>query len=158
VGLVLGILFTVGIDRRLRPIEALLPQEEELRTTRGPAESQGSQQTLARLIQQGLHYERAGQTPQAMAAYQAALDQVTIPLNRLARLFEKQGEAAQGIPLARLAVQLRPDVAEYLDTLAALLCLVGEREEARSWLEKAAVLQPQKFLPKLEAFRGGACQ
>ncbi len=113
---------------------------------------------MARLIQQGLHHEHNAQLPQAIAAYQAALDQVVIPLQRLAELFEQQGEAAQGIPLARLAVQLRPDVAENLSTLAVLLCRVGEQDEARHWLEKAAKLQPQTFLPKLEIFAPGTCR
>jgi len=119
--------------------------------------------TLHGLIQQGRAAEQQGDTTQAMAAYRRAIDQVAFPLNELAWLGSRQQQTPEALrelalPLARLAVQLRPDEAEYLDTLAVILCRIGEQAEAVQVMATAAQLQPQKFGAKGARFRQGACQ
>jgi tetratricopeptide (TPR) repeat protein len=115
------------------------------------------------LIQQGRAAEHQGDTTRAMAAYRRAIDQVAFPLNQLAWLLSLQPQTpedqrALALPLARLAVQLRPDEAEYLDTLAVVLCRVGEQAEAVQVMAQAAHLEPQKFGAKGARFRQGLCQ
>jgi len=119
--------------------------------------------TLHNLIQQGLEAERKGHTTEAMAKYREAINQVAFPLNQLAWLLSLQHQTPEeqrelALPLARLAVQLRPEEAEYLDTLAVILCTVGEKAAAMQVMAKAAQLQPQKFGEKWARFRQGACQ
>jgi Flp pilus assembly protein TadD len=83
---------------------------------------------------------------------------LALPFNQLAWFFHQQGEDRQGLPLAQLAVQFHPDDAEYLDTLAVLLCQVGEHAEAIRTMERAADLRPQQFKEKLTRFHRGVCQ
>lgn len=148
----------------LHAYQLLAPFQQVEDLPRARALRQAAERTLPVLIEQGLQYQRAGKPGEAMAAYREALNQVAFPLNQVAWLLYQEGQgspqaqAAEGLPLARLAVQLRPDEAEYLDTLAVLLCAVGEHAEALGWMEKAAALQAQPFREKLERFRRGACQ
>lgn len=134
------------------------PDWEFTRRPRGGAQGEGAAPTLYGLVRQARQYEHEGDTAQAIASYQAALDQVAVPLNNLAWLYYQQGDAGTGLPLARLAVQLRPEEAPYLDTLAVLLCTVGEQGEALHTMAKAASLRPEQFREKLARFQQGVCQ
>lgn len=115
-------------------------------------------ETLETLAQRGQAYERNGETAKARAAYQGALDTLALPLNNLAWLWHQQGEDTRALPLARLAVQLHPQDPAYMDTLAGILCSLGQQPEAVQVLETAATLQPQSFSEKLVRFRQGGCQ
>lgn len=158
VGLVLSL--TLHVYQMLAPF----PWIEDM--PRARAVRQAAERTLSGLIEQGLQYQHAGKPGDAMGAYREALNLMAFPLNQMAWLLYQEGQgspheqakAAEGLPLARLAVQLRPDDAEYLDTLAVLLCAVGEHAEALGWMEKAAALQAEPFREKLARFRRGACQ
>lgn len=129
---------------------------------RGPA----AEETFDTLVHEADRYASEPNTTRALETYRKALNLMAFPLNQVAWLLYQEGQgspqaqakAAEGLPLARLAVQLRPDEAEYLDTLAVLLCAVGEHAEALGWMEKAAALQAKPFREKLERFRRGACQ
>lgn len=154
VGLVLSL--TLHAYQMLAP--ASRPDRELTQQSRGGEEGAGVEPTLYGLVQQARQYEREGNTAQAIASYQAALDQVAFPLNNLAWLYYQQGDASTGLPLARLAVQLRPEEAEYLDTLAVLLCTVGEQGAALHTMAKAAALRPEQFREKLARFQQGVCQ
>ena len=114
--------------------------------------------TVYALTQQGMMYERNDEREKAFAAYQDALALMAAPMNHLAWLYQKQGKLAKGLPLIRLAVQLRPDDTNFLDTLAVILCKNGEHSEALRVMERAAELNPQAFRTKLEAFKAGSCQ
>lgn len=137
------------------------PRLEAPRRTKGlskePTQAQGPP-SMAALIREGDQYVRAGDTARAIATYQEAIDQVAHPLNQLAWLLHEQGRLPEGLPLVRLAVQLRPDNAAYLDTLAVLLCKEGQSTEAVQWMERAAERAPRQFRPKLERFQRGSCQ
>jgi hypothetical protein len=148
------------------------PWPAEVPRARAPRQAvEQTEPTLHALTQQGRQAERAGNPTAAMAAYREALNQVAFPLNQLAWLLYQQGRQAEragnptaamaayreGVPLARLAVEWRPEKANYLDTLAVLLCQVGEQAEAVRWMEKAAAIEPRTFGEKLEQFRRGGC-
>ncbi len=160
--LAVGLLFSLT----LHAYQLLAPFQRVEDRPSARAVSPAAERTLPVLIEQGLQYQRVGKPEEAIAAYREALNLMAFPLNQVAWLLYQEGQvsrqaqakAAEGLPLARLAVQLRPDDAEYLDTLAVLLCAVGEHAEALDWMEKAAVIQPQPFREKLERFRRGACQ
>lgn len=117
-----------------------------------------SEETLSTLLREGKRSALAGETDHAITAYREAIDQLALPLNELAWLLHTQGRAAEGLPLARLAVQLRPDQVEYLDTLITLLCKEGKPAEAVELLEQAAKQVPPRFHDRLERMRQGLCQ
>jgi tetratricopeptide (TPR) repeat protein len=125
---------------------------------RGTAPAQETEESLHRLVQKGLQEVRAEDTRQAKLNFLEALEQVAAPLNELAWMAYEQGNAADGLPRAQLAVQLLPENADYQDTLAMILCALDRREEAVEALEHAARLQPKKYGDKLARFREGTCQ
>jgi len=59
-----------------------------------------------------------------------------------ARSYCKTGEINAGLKLARKAVELKPDNASYLDTLANLLFETGEVETAGNLIRKAISISP----------------
>jgi tetratricopeptide (TPR) repeat protein len=115
-------------------------------------------ETFEALTQRGHVYLQQGDIAKARDAYQAALDKLALPLNQMAWLADQQGDYAKAQPLARLAVQLHADEPDYLDTLATILCHLGQQTEALQVLEMAAALQPQPFSEKLARFQQGLCQ
>jgi hypothetical protein len=127
-------------------------------TSRGPEPKGSAAKTLHELNMQGYNYEQAGDIPQAIATYQDAIDQVAYPLDRLAWLYYEQGKVNDALPLARFAVQLQPEAADYLHTLAVILCADGQHEEAIRMMERAARLQPGKYGDQYMRFQQGSCQ
>lgn len=70
--------------------------------------------------------------------------------NNLAWFYAAQGRKLdRGIELAKKAIELSPDSAEYLDTLAELFHRNGRRQEAIREIEKAIALNP----PHLKYYR-----
>ncbi|MBI1929420.1 tetratricopeptide repeat protein [Candidatus Poribacteria bacterium] len=67
---------------------------------------------------------------------------LTITTNSLAWLYYQRGEIQEALPLSRLAVQLSPNDANALDTLADILYQTKEYAEAVSVMEKAVSLAP----------------
>jgi tetratricopeptide (TPR) repeat protein len=108
-------------------------------------------------VQRGLEYERKGDTVNAIASYEEAMTVVATPMNQLAWDYLQQGKAESALPLARLAVQLCPDKAPFLDTLSEILFKEGDRDEAMKWMEKAAALDP-KYRSRLTEFQRTARQ
>jgi len=99
-------------------------------------------------VQKGLEFDKNKDTANAVASYEEALTLQATPMNQLAWDYLQQGKAEAALPLARLAVQLCPDKAPFLDTLAEILLKLGERDEALKWMTKAAALDP-KYQAKL---------
>ncbi len=99
-------------------------------------------------VEKGLAYDRNGDSANAIASYEEAMKTVATPMNQLAWDYLQQGKAEDALPLARLAVQLCPGKATFLDTLAEILIKKGERDEALKWMAKAAALDP-KYQEKL---------
>jgi Flp pilus assembly protein TadD len=124
------------------------------------ASDEDSSRTLYALIQKGVRAQREDKISQAAEAYRQAVNQLAFPLNQLAWLAYKQGDASKGLSWARLAVQLQPEEAQYFDTLAVILCTLGEREEAIVRMETAVQLESKnkEFRDKLQRFRQGVCQ
>ncbi len=108
-------------------------------------------------VTRGLDYDEKGDTTNAVAAYEEAMTVVATPMNQLAWDYLQQGKAESGLPLARLAVQLCPSKAPFVDTLAEILFKEGDREEALKWMEKAAALD-SKYQGKLSEFQRAAKQ
>ncbi len=138
-----------------------LYQDYTLDTYQGVPLTRGSSQlqtALPTLMSQGLQYEQKGNTAQAVDVYQQAIDQVAIPLNQLAWIYQTQGEMVQGLQLAQLAVQLRPEKATFWDTLAVIHCKMGDDANAVTQMETASRLDPQTFQAKLDRFRQGQCE
>jgi len=82
---------------------------------------------------------------------------VATPMNQLAWDYLNQGKAGSALPLSRLAVQLCPSKAAFLDTLAEILFKEGERDEALKWMAKAAALD-SKYQGKLSELQRTAKQ
>jgi tetratricopeptide (TPR) repeat protein len=170
IGVLLVFALPFWVKELLPPEQAPPPSETGASGTRGSVSREESDKTLYALIQEGERAREAGKEAQATEAYRQAVNQVAIPLNQLAWLAYERGkgtnntdELTKGLAWARLAVQLQPEEAEYLDTLAVILCTVGEREEAIRTMEKAVQMEKDNQLreerrDKLARFRQGACQ
>lgn len=151
VGAALLLTFTAWVQ--LAPV----PLQDTQKDRGSAPDKEMIEKTFHELIQEGNEHQDMGNDSQAIAAYRKAVNQIAYPLNELAWLTYQQGEAARGETWARLAVQLQPEKAEYLDTLAVILCTLGEREEALRVMEKAARLDTG-FEEKLARLRRGECQ
>lgn len=112
----------------------------------------GESDSLKALTERGNYHAERNETAEAIAAYREAVTTVATPMNHLAWLYLQQGKIEQAFPLSRLAVQLRPDEANFLDTLAEILFQRGEHAEALKYMGMAAGLDP-KFRKKLSKFR-----
>lgn len=117
-----------------------LPQSSEI-TLRGDAHVTAGKFDVA--VQRGLEYDGKGDTVNAVASYEEAMTSVATPMNNLAWDYLKRGKAVDAAPLSRLAVQLCPGNASFIDTLAEILLKEGQRDEAVKWMAKAAALDPQ---------------
>jgi tetratricopeptide (TPR) repeat protein len=106
-------------------------------------------------VQRGLEYERKSDTVNAIASYEEAMTVVATPMNQLAWDYLQQGRAESALPLARMAAQLCPGKAPFLDTLSEILFKQGDRDEALKWMEKAAALDP-KYRGRLTEFQRAA--
>jgi tetratricopeptide (TPR) repeat protein len=116
-----------------------------------------AQSAFAEAVQKGLEYDKNKDTANAVASYEEALTLQATPMNQLAWDYLQQGKAEAALPLARLAVQLCPNKAPFLDTLAEILLKQGERDEALKWMTKAAALDPA-YQPKLTELQHAAKQ
>lgn len=108
-------------------------------------------------VNKGLGYDEKGDTTNAVASYEQAMALVATPMNQLAWDYLQQGRAERALPFSRLAVQLCPGKAAFLDTLAEILSKQGAREEALTWMEKAAALD-SNYQAKLPEFQRAAKQ
>lgn len=84
---------------------------------RGEGESAGSITALTTL---GRELESRGKTAEAERAYRDAVTAMAEPMNDLAWIYFNSGKARLALPLANLAVELRPDEERYADTLTKL--------------------------------------
>lgn len=114
--------------------------------------------TVDTLTQQGITNEQKGYTDLAIAAYQKAVTLATPPMNHLAWIYQKSGRINEALPLSRLAVHFQPEKAEFLDTLAVILCKTGELSEALKIIEKASKMMPDKFADRFNGMKMGVCQ
>jgi Flp pilus assembly protein TadD len=76
-------------------------------------------------------------------------------MNALAWQYHEQGRDEDAVLISRIAVDLKPDDANFLDTLAAIELQRGETATALSLLEKAAALDPA-YGDKLRQYRDAA--
>ncbi len=114
------------------------PGELTLRSGAPPASNK-----FDNAVQKGLEYDRQNDTANAVTSYEEAMTEAAAPMNQLAWDYLQQGKVEDALPLARLAVQLRPGQAAFLDTLAEVLFKKGDRDEAATWMAKAAALDPK---------------
>jgi tetratricopeptide (TPR) repeat protein len=110
------------------------------------------------LTRKGIEYESQGNTEGAVSSYREAVNLIALPIGQLAWQYQRQGNLDEALQLSRLSVQLVPDKAEFIDTLAVILCKKGERAEALSILDKANKLQHEKLSKRLQKFKEGSCQ
>ena len=124
-------------------------------TLRGgaPAETR----SLNSIIEKGLEYDRKGDVANAVASYQEAITTMATPMNQLAWDYLQDGKTQSALPLSRLAVQLCPENAAFLDTLAEILFKDGQRDDALKWMAKAAALD-SKYQGRLAALQHPAKQ
>ena len=137
----------------------------EARNTTSPATYISPTQTTLRgdrtiqsLTNMGIEYEKQGKIKGAMSVYLEAITLSAAPMNYLAWLYQKQGDFDNALPLAQMAVMLEPDEADFIDTLAVVLCKTGQMQDAVRWMQQAANLQPATYQKKLEVFQTGTCQ
>lgn len=107
--------------------------------------------SLSAATAKGVYYEQQKDTTNAVRSYEAAVATMATPMNHLAWLYQAQGRLDEALPLSRLAVQLAPDKAEFLDTLAEILFKQGERAEALQLARRAARLDA-KYQTRLAEF------
>lgn len=107
--------------------------------------------SLSAATAKGVYYEQQKDTTNAVRSYEAAVATMATPMNHLAWLYQAQGRLEEALPLSRLAVQLAPDKAEFLDTLAEILFKQGERAEALQLARRAARLDA-KYQTRLAEF------
>ena len=110
-----------------------------------------------RAVEMGKAYDSSGDTTKAVASYEEAMMVVATPMNQLAWDYLQQGKAESALPLSRLAVQLCPDNADILNTLAEILSKEGQRDEALKWMAKAAALD-SKYQGRLSDLQRAAKQ
>ena len=105
-------------------------------------------------IQGGLEAERRGDPRGAEQIYHTLLVNAAPALNSLAWIYAGQGreKATEALPFSQSAVTLDGTNAHYLDTLAELQYVSGNREAALRAIERAVQLD-QSFKSRLEAFR-----
>jgi len=158
---------TFWVNGPLAPEWARHPVATDASGLRGGASGPKQGATFDALIREGIRQRDAGHASQAMQAFQEAINRIAYPLNELAVLTytasPQHDNAVKGLPWAQLAVQLRPDDADYLETFAVLLCAAGDHDKAIQTMEKAARLQSQAskqqedFAQKLARLRQGVC-
>jgi tetratricopeptide (TPR) repeat protein len=115
--------------------------------------------TVESLIEQGNRYWQNQETDKAVGPYREAVALVVLPMNNLAWHYQAQRDFEKSLALARMAVMMGPDGedrAEFLDTLAVILCKTGQRDEAVSRMEEAARLK-EKFRDKVQKLQQGSC-
>src|SRR3990172_9230984 len=110
------------------------------------------------LTKKGINKEKQGNMDKAIEAYREAVNLVICPMSYLAWLYQKEGNFDEGLLLAQVSVMMNPNEADYVDTLAVILCKMGKREEALPLMKKAAELKPNKFSNRLENFQKGLCE
>ncbi|MDR3336268.1 MAG: tetratricopeptide repeat protein [Treponema sp.] len=85
--------------------------------------------------------------PRAVELYEKALDldqNNTTALNGLGYILaDTNTDLTRGLRLCKRAVDLKPQNAAYLDSLAWAFFQYGDVAEARSWMRRAAELSPQ---------------
>jgi tetratricopeptide (TPR) repeat protein len=121
--------------------------------TAGEMRLRGDENTnLKTLTLEGLYYEKRQDRERAVSAYQAALALMAEPMNNLAWLYLEEGRAKEALPISQMAVQLSPDNANYLDTLAEIYFRSRNITEAITLMEKAAKIDA-RYSKKLEQFK-----
>jgi hypothetical protein len=116
---------------------------------RGDAEAPSA---FAALVEKGMAFEKAGDTPHAAEAYQQALAGLAVPMNQLAWLYYEQSRTERALPLARMAAQLDPENPAILHTLAEVVARQGDRAQAIKLMEKAAGLD-SRYQAKLDELK-----
>lgn len=108
-------------------------------------------ESLTATTAEGIYYEQHKDTMSAIRAYEAAVAMIATPMNHLAWLYQAQGRLDEALPLSRMAAQLAPENAHFLDTLAEILFKRGERAEALQLIRKAVELD-KNFQARLIEF------
>jgi len=107
---------------------------------------------LLAAIARGISYEKEQEPEKAITAYKEAISMISTPMNNLAWLYLSRGEIDKALPLSRQAVQLLPENADFLDTLAEIHYKKEEYSEALNLMEKAVRIDPV-YKEKLPRFR-----
>lgn len=126
------------LDEEIASREALLRRYEE----RLPEASQRE----VEVIQQGLDYGKRGDYRQAIAKYEAALEQDpnnSVTRNLLGYAHFQMGNSDEAIAFYRSAVELDPDFADAYYNLARAMWETGRRDQAAEALRTAVDLKPE---------------
>ncbi len=122
-------------------------------------EDGGTSRTLiSDLNHKGVELQQSGETGGAIAVYKQAISMAGGPMNNLAWIYQEGGNYRDGLPLARVAVQVNPGNANFMETLAVILCKGDRMHEAMSWIQKAAALDKERFGQRLKRFEQGCCE
>jgi tetratricopeptide (TPR) repeat protein len=111
-------------------------------------------------VEAGLAFDRtqdANHRKQAIDSYRKALDLLAIPMNQLAWDDLQDANINEALPLAQLAAQIRPQNADFLDTLAKVLAKAGRREEALKNAGEAALLD-SRYQPAFDKLKNSDLQ
>jgi tetratricopeptide (TPR) repeat protein len=154
---------TMGIPEQdivQRLFEQHYPQDASSKTEERPSSQTvlRGDETVQSLTNAGIDYEKQGKQHDAMEMYRKAISPAAEPMNYLAWLRQEQGNFEEALPLAQVAVMMKPDDADAIDTLAVILCKTGQNQDAVRWMERAADIQPQRYQQKLGVFQSGNCQ
>jgi hypothetical protein len=88
------------------------------------------------LTQKGVDYENKNDIQNAIKAYQSAVNCIANPINYLAWQYFQQNELDKALSMANIAVQISPDNANALDTLAQIHIKKGNKIEADRLMKK----------------------
>jgi tetratricopeptide (TPR) repeat protein len=123
------------------------------RTRIGELSMRGDEKAgLEASTRKGLFFEGENDIEGAIAAYEEALKYMAAPMNNLSWLYLKKGRVREALPIAAIAVQLSPNEANYLDTLAEIYYKSGNTAEAIVIMERAAQID-SKYRKRLEQFK-----
>lgn len=146
--LILGMVLQGNPEKTYR-IQAGAGSQMLTETVRGD-----SADSVRATIERGLEAQRSGDTKAAEHIFHTLLVNAAPALNSLAWIYAGEGreKAMEALPFSQAAVQLDSTNAHYLDTLAEIDYVSGNREAAIRTIEKAVQLDPS-FKSRLEEFR-----
>lgn len=119
--------------------------DEAIQLLRGLSQSQPDLIPAHFLL--GAAYERTGRQDEAATQFRRVIEldpEYHAALNYLGYLYAERGEHLdEALALVRRAVALDPDNGSYVDSLGWTYFQLGQREQARDYLERAARLEPK---------------
>ncbi len=121
-------------------------------------EDKSIEELMEELNQKGVEREKAGRKNEAINVYKKIIRLAGPSMNNLAWLHQERENYSEAAPLARVAVMMNRKEANFMDTLAVILCKDAKTNEAVKWMEKAAALDNGKYGGRVEKIKEGVCE